>query len=157
MPDQTRKRTLDSSTRLSFERTRLSYDRTMMSWIRTATSLVTFGFAIYKFFQLEMGHGASPNHLIGSTRILTANGRHWIVIAAAGHPGTLAGHAITQSGIPRTAALANRRRRGIYSGSRNSGIDCGHLPAIDNVRGWSRAHESEIGATAVWAQRRRAR
>ena len=65
MPDQARKRTLDTSTRLSFERTRLSYDRTMMSWIRTATSLITFGFAIYKFFQLEMGRGASPNRLIG--------------------------------------------------------------------------------------------
>jgi uncharacterized membrane protein YidH (DUF202 family) len=25
----------------------------MMSWIRTATSLITFGFSIYKFFQLE--------------------------------------------------------------------------------------------------------
>jgi putative membrane protein len=44
---------LDVSTRLSFERTRLSYERTMMAWVRTATSLITFGFTIYKFFQLE--------------------------------------------------------------------------------------------------------
>ncbi len=65
MPDQPTKRTLDSSTRLSFERTRASYDRTMMSWIRTATSLITFGFGIYKFFQLELGRGSNPNRLIG--------------------------------------------------------------------------------------------
>jgi inner membrane protein YidH len=65
MPDQARKRTFDASTRLAFERTRVAYDRTMMAWIRTATSLITFGFGIYKFFQLEMGRGANPNLLIG--------------------------------------------------------------------------------------------
>jgi uncharacterized membrane protein YidH (DUF202 family) len=26
----------------------------MMAWIRRATSLITFGFGIYKFFQLEV-------------------------------------------------------------------------------------------------------
>jgi putative membrane protein len=65
MPDQARKRTFDSSTRLSFERTRLSYERTMMSWIRTATSLITFGFGIYKFFELELERGANPSRLVG--------------------------------------------------------------------------------------------
>jgi putative membrane protein len=25
----------------------------MMAWIRTATSLITFGFTVYKFFQIE--------------------------------------------------------------------------------------------------------
>jgi putative membrane protein len=65
MPDQAIKRNLDTSTRLAFERTRVSYDRTMMAWIRTATSLITFGFGIYKFFQLELGAGANPSLLIG--------------------------------------------------------------------------------------------
>ena len=36
---------------LAQERTFLSYERTLMSWIRTATSLITLGFAIYKYFQ----------------------------------------------------------------------------------------------------------
>ena len=45
----------DASTRFSFERTLLSHERTLMSWVRTATSLITFGFTIYKFFQLELG------------------------------------------------------------------------------------------------------
>ena len=56
---------LNVSTRLAFDRTRLAYDRTMMAWVRTATSLISFGFAIYKFFQLEIGKGAANNHLIG--------------------------------------------------------------------------------------------
>jgi putative membrane protein len=41
-------------TLLALERTRIAYERTMMSWVRTATSLITFGFSVYKFFQLEM-------------------------------------------------------------------------------------------------------
>jgi len=44
---------LDVATELALARTRAAYERTMMSWIRTATSLITFGFSIYKFFQLE--------------------------------------------------------------------------------------------------------
>jgi len=44
----------DASTRFSFERTMLSHERTLMAWVRTATSLITFGFSIYKFFQLEL-------------------------------------------------------------------------------------------------------
>src|SRR5262245_36900224 len=43
---------LDTSTRLAFDRTRAAYERTLMAWIRTATSLITFGFAVHKFFQL---------------------------------------------------------------------------------------------------------
>jgi len=56
---------LDRATALALERTRAAYEGTMMSWIRTATSLITFGFTIYKFFQLE---GAAPkqrSYLIG--------------------------------------------------------------------------------------------
>jgi putative membrane protein len=44
---------MDVSARLSFERTMLSHERTLMAWIRTATSLITFGFTLYKFFELE--------------------------------------------------------------------------------------------------------
>lgn len=38
---------------LAVERTRLSHDRTMMAWIRTGLSLISFGFTIYKFFQIQ--------------------------------------------------------------------------------------------------------
>ncbi len=56
---------LDTSTELAFERTRNSYENTMMSWIRTATSLITFGFSIYKFFQIEAPSEKQQNYLIG--------------------------------------------------------------------------------------------
>ena len=56
---------IDDSTRLAFERTRNSYENTMMSWIRTATSLITFGFSIYKFFQIEAPSEKQRNYLIG--------------------------------------------------------------------------------------------
>jgi putative membrane protein len=39
------------ATWLALERTRLAYERTLMAWTRTATSLISFGFTIYKFFQ----------------------------------------------------------------------------------------------------------
>lgn len=45
---------LDTNTRLAVDRTRLAHERTMMAWVRTATSLISFGFTIYKFFQLEI-------------------------------------------------------------------------------------------------------
>jgi putative membrane protein len=55
MADQTQRPSpgLDTATTLAFERTRVAYERTMMAWVRTATSLITFGFSVYKFFQLE--------------------------------------------------------------------------------------------------------
>ena len=56
---------LDTATELAFDRTRAAYERTMMSWIRTATSLITFGFSIYKFFQIEVPSERQQNHLIG--------------------------------------------------------------------------------------------
>ena len=43
----------DTATRLAVDRTRLAHERTLMAWVRTAISLITFGFTIYKFFQIE--------------------------------------------------------------------------------------------------------
>ena len=47
------------------ERTRIAYERTMMAWIRTATSLITFGFSVYKFFEIEMKSAPSVAMLLG--------------------------------------------------------------------------------------------
>ena len=35
---------------LAVERTFLAHERTLMAWVRTSTSLISFGFTIYKFF-----------------------------------------------------------------------------------------------------------
>jgi len=39
-----------STTELAVDRTRLAHERTLMAWTRTATSLISFGFTVYKFF-----------------------------------------------------------------------------------------------------------
>ncbi len=46
---------LDASTHLAVLRTRLALERTMMGWIRTSTSLIAFGFTIFKFFEYRAG------------------------------------------------------------------------------------------------------
>ena len=43
-----------AANQLALERTILAHERTLMGWVRTSTSLITFGFTIYKFFQLEL-------------------------------------------------------------------------------------------------------
>jgi inner membrane protein YidH len=45
----------DESTLLAVDRTRLAHERTLMAWIRTATSMISFGFTIYKFIEAQPG------------------------------------------------------------------------------------------------------
>lgn len=47
--DATAAPTIDQA-QLTLERTFLAHERTLMAWNRTAVSLITFGFALYKFF-----------------------------------------------------------------------------------------------------------
>jgi putative membrane protein len=54
----------DLSTRLAIERTRVSYERTALAWVRTGTSMITFGFGVYKLFQIERTPSART-YLIG--------------------------------------------------------------------------------------------
>ncbi|MBS2029314.1 MAG: DUF202 domain-containing protein [Deltaproteobacteria bacterium] len=49
-----------STNQLALERTFLAQERTLLAWVRTALSLITFGFAVYKFFGLE--HALEPGH-----------------------------------------------------------------------------------------------
>jgi putative membrane protein len=57
---------VDLSTKLAIERTRVAYERTMLAWVRTATSLITFGFSVFKFFQILKEEGERKAHLIGA-------------------------------------------------------------------------------------------
>ncbi len=59
-------RQLDISTRLALERTRLAAERTLMAWIRTSTSLIAFGFTIFKFFQYLATEEARRGPLLSS-------------------------------------------------------------------------------------------
>lgn len=55
----------DFNTLLAIERTNLAQERTIMAWVRTATSLISFGFTIYKFFQLEVKGPVLTSQVIG--------------------------------------------------------------------------------------------
>jgi putative membrane protein len=62
--------TLPLTTRLALERTRGAYERTLMAWVRTGTSLITFGFAVYKFFQLEIAGTVSKTAPLVKTSLI---------------------------------------------------------------------------------------
>jgi putative membrane protein len=74
--------------RLALERTRIAYERTLMAWVRTATSMITFGFSVYKFFEFELAKsdtaasGIGPREfgialiLIGLTTLLIGRLEH---------------------------------------------------------------------------------
>jgi putative membrane protein len=51
-PSEPQRKPSDTLT-LAADRTRLAYERTLMAWVRTSISLITFGFTIFKFFQIE--------------------------------------------------------------------------------------------------------
>jgi putative membrane protein len=51
----------NDATQLALSRTMLAHDRTLMAWIRTATSMISFGFTIYKFFQFLQGEQKAPD------------------------------------------------------------------------------------------------
>ena len=57
---------LPDMNQLGVDRTRLAYERTLLAWIRTATGLITFGFSIYKFFELQHGEHPPPARLLGA-------------------------------------------------------------------------------------------
>ncbi len=56
---------IDTATKLAYQRTRLAQDNAVLAWIRTATSLITFGFTVYKFFQIELQGKDRTAQLIG--------------------------------------------------------------------------------------------
>jgi putative membrane protein len=54
---------LSTSKQLGADRTWMAGERTLMAWIRTATSMIGFGFTIYKFFE---DRPPSPHALLSS-------------------------------------------------------------------------------------------
>lgn len=59
-----------SNTDLAFQRTQLAYERTLMAWVRTATSLISFGFSMYKFFQeMNEGHEGTQRRIFTPRRV----------------------------------------------------------------------------------------
>ena len=99
---------LDTSTKLAYDRTRLAYERTMMAWVRTATSMITFGFTIYKFFQIEEGEGVESARLIGSREfalLLVGIGLVSLLVATLEHRQSLRALRAQYPEMPRSLSL----------------------------------------------------
>ncbi len=65
-----------STEELALTRTQLAQERTMMAWTRTGTSLISFGFSIYKFAEIleRKGAGVAGAQIYGSAMILMGLG-----------------------------------------------------------------------------------
>jgi inner membrane protein YidH len=75
---------------LALERTYLAHERTLMAWTRTATSLITFGFTLFKFFEYlhERGEAARGPQLLGARTfglIMIGIGVFTLVVASLQH------------------------------------------------------------------------
>ena len=57
--------TVDSTARLAIDRARVACDRRLLAWIGAATFLITVGFVINKFFQLEVDRSWLEDPMIG--------------------------------------------------------------------------------------------
>ena len=82
---------ITDATRLAVERTRLAHERTLMAWVRTATSLISFGFTLFKFFQYLHQAGAAaerPPQFLGARQfamLMISTGLLALVIATVQH------------------------------------------------------------------------
>ena len=82
----------EATTNLAVERTRLGFERTMMAWLRTSTSLISFGFTIQKFFQIENKGNRQYDCLLGPSnlgRLMVLAGLVLLVLATLEHRGEL--------------------------------------------------------------------
>ena len=100
---------LNPQTKLSIERTYLAHERTLMAWVRTSTSLISFGFTIYKFFEYLRESPTAPQRgLVGPREfalMMMTIGMVALVLATIGHRRSLAALRV-QYGVPVPHSLA---------------------------------------------------
>jgi putative membrane protein len=98
------------ATRLAVERTRLAHERTLMAWVRTATSLISFGFTIYKFFQyLRQDVQEKPPQLLGTRHfalLMILIGLVALVVATIQHTQSMRALRAEYHGVPVPYSLA---------------------------------------------------
>jgi len=99
---------IDQSTKLAFDRTWVAYERTMLAWVRTATSLITFGFSVYKFFQIVRSENERTNYLIGARQfgiLLVSIGLASLVLATLEYRQNIRMLGTEYEGRPRSLAV----------------------------------------------------
>ena len=93
----------------AFERTRLAYERTMMAWTRTSVALITFGFGMYKFFEIvPFVTGMKPGEHVISPRgfaiVLALLGNFTLLLAAIQHRKNLQAMRVLGLKVPYSAS-----------------------------------------------------
>jgi putative membrane protein len=80
---------MPDTNQLALERTWMAHERTLMAWVRTATSMISFGFTVYKFFQLEGSKSSLPELTTLSPRLfsilMTSTGLFALFMALLSH------------------------------------------------------------------------
>jgi putative membrane protein len=98
---------LDRATRLAYERTFLGWERTQMGWVRTALSLISFGFAIAKFFDFLRQKQVTPAPLLGPRTVgilMIGSGLVALAMASVQHRRALKVMREQCPGLPRSLA-----------------------------------------------------
>ena len=101
----------------------------MMSWIRTGTSLITFGFTIYNFFQLDTVSEKRRDYLIGPREFaiaLVSIGPFSLLLATLKPPE----HPGARNPIRGQAAISGRHRSGVGLAPRRGCIYRNDLSSI---------------------------
>ena len=98
-----------SSTLLTADRTRLAHERTLMAWVRTSTSLISFGFTIYKFFQyLQEKRTGARDRLLGPrdfALLMTSIGLVALALASWQHRRDMKALRAQHPGVPYSLAI----------------------------------------------------
>jgi putative membrane protein len=98
----------DPGTLLAEDRTQLAHERTLMAWTRTATSLISFGFTIYTFFD-NFGSKAASHKFLGAAHyalIMISIGLICLILASLQHWRDMHRMELELGAKPRFLALA---------------------------------------------------
>jgi putative membrane protein len=80
---------MTDTNQLALDRTWMAHERTLMAWVRTATSMISFGFTVYKFFEFETSKLSPPGHTMLSPRLfsilMTSTGLFGLFMALISH------------------------------------------------------------------------
>jgi putative membrane protein len=80
----------------------------MLAWVRTATTLITFGFSVYKFFQIVREEGQRNDHLIGARQfglLLVSIGLASLALATLEYRQNIRMLGVQYQGRPRSLAV----------------------------------------------------
>jgi hypothetical protein len=103
----------------------------MMAWIRTGTSLISFGFAIYKFFQLDLKvTGAQDNRPIGAREFALMMVGAGLLAVVLGTLDPLAQYATHPSAGSKPPSFYGWRGNSLHAVPRSGGTVRNHLPKI---------------------------